>query len=519
MSTTPSPPDSPQDAARSDDALLDITRARQAMAVCDRLPRANVLVVGDVMLDRFVRGRVRRISPEAPIPILAIEGELSMPGGAGNVVRNLAALGARASFAAAVGDDAAGRDLAGLLAEKCAGGARLVEEPGRRTSVKTRYVAGAQHLLRTDFETVAPVSTATVAGLLAAVRELLDDVAVVLVSDYAKGGVTPALLAELFAEAARRGVPVVVDPKGADFSRYHGAALLTPNRAELAAAAGRELDGERDYEAAARGLLAGHGLGAICLTRSEEGLSLYPADGPAVHVRAAGREVFDVSGAGDTVAAVMAAGLAVGADLPLCAWLANVAAGIVVGKIGTAAAHPDELRRAVLRRSGEDADLKILDRERLLETVALWRGLGLSVGFTNGCFDLLHPGHAAMLAGARRECDRLIVGLNTDASVRRLKGPTRPVQDQTSRARMLASLACVDAVTLFDEDTPLELIRAVAPDMLAKGGDYTLDTVVGAEVVTATGGRVVLVPLERGRSTTDIIRRIRKEDDSAPWPA
>ncbi len=503
------PTPSPHDAATAA-ALID---------VCDRLGQARVLVVGDAMLDRFVRGTVRRISPEAPIPILAIEGERAMPGGAGNVVRNLAALGVGTAFVGALGDDPAGGQLTALLSEKAPLGAHLVAEAGRRTSVKTRYVAGGQQLLRTDFETVATVGAATEAALAAAAGALLPAVDVVVVSDYAKGGLTPALLAMLLAAAAGRGLPVVVDPKGADFARYAGAAVITPNRGELAAASGRELVGEADYEQAARALMAAHGLGAVCLTRSEEGLSLYRADGETVHIRTASREVFDVSGAGDTVAAVLAAAIAVGADLPVCAELANLAAGIVVGKVGTAVAHPDELRRAVLRLGGEDEAQKILSRERLLETVALWRNRGLTVGFTNGCFDLLHPGHAAMLAGARKECDRLIVGLNTDASVQRLKGPGRPIQDQASRARLLASLGCVDAVVLFDEDTPLALIRAVAPDMLAKGGDYTLDTVVGATDVMAAGGRVVLVPVEAGTSTTEIIRRIRTEGGSPSWPA
>ena len=478
------------------------------IALCDRLAEARVLVVGDLMLDRFVRGQVRRISPEAPIPILAIEDETAMPGGAGNVVRNLQALGATAACAGVVGDDAAGGELGALLADLAVGGSGLVAESGRRTTVKTRYVAGAQHLLRTDFETVAPLTAAGEASLAARALELLPGVGVLLVSDYGKGGVTPGLLAALMPEAARRGVPVVVDPKGVDFSRYRGATVLTPNRAELAAAAGVALDDEDAYVRAARELICAHDFGAVCVTRSEEGLSLYPADGAPMHIRAAGREVYDVSGAGDTVAAILAAGLALGAPLGLAAVLANIGAGIVVGKVGTAVAHPDELRLAVLRQSGEDAGQKELTRERVAEMAELWRRLGLTVGFTNGCFDLLHPGHAAMLDGARRECDRLIVGLNSDASVRRLKGPTRPVQDQAARARMLASLASVDAVVVFDEDTPLELIRSVRPDVLAKGGDYTLETVVGAEWVLAAGGRVVLVPLTPDRSTTGLIRRI-----------
>lgn len=495
--------------------VSEAVRLSELIDVCDRLQKARVLVLGDIMLDTFVRGRVSRISPEAPIPILAIEDALSMPGGAGNVVRNLVSCGGRAVYAGVVGDDGAGETLRGLLAAFPGPPSRLVVEKGRRTSVKTRYVAGPNHLLRTDFETVAPLSRASEAALAALLPELVAEAAVVMVSDYGKGGVTPGLLAALLAEAGRTGRPVVVDPKGLDYARYRGASVVTPNRAELAAVCRMPLDSEAAYEDAARRLIEAHDFGAVLVTRSEEGLSLYPAGGAASHIRAAGREVFDVSGAGDTVAALFAAGLAVGAPLPVCATLANIGAGIVVGKVGTAVVHPDELRQAVLRREGEDARQKELSKERLLETVALWRKLGLSVGFTNGCFDLLHPGHASVLARARAKCDRLIVGLNTDASVKRLKGPARPVQDQAARARMLASLASVDAVVLFDEDTPLDLIRAVRPDMLAKGGDYTVDTVVGADVVLAYGGKVELIDLEGEASTTDIIRRIRQTDPPA----
>jgi len=486
----------------------ETARLSELLDVCDRLGTARVLVVGDIMLDRFVRGKVSRISPEAPIPILAIEDEIVMLGGAGNVVRNLASLGARAVFAGVLGDDAAGATLRDLLAGFPGQPSRLVVEPGRRTSVKTRYVAGPTHLLRTDFETIAPLGRDSEQALIGQLPELVADVSVVMVSDYGKGGVTPGLLAALMAAAARAGVPVVVDPKGLDYARYRGASVITPNRVELAAVVRAPLGDEAAYEAAARALIADYDVGAVLVTRSEEGMSLFPAGEEAVHIRAAGREVFDVSGAGDTVAAILAAGLAVHAPLALCAALANIGAGIVVGKVGTAVVHPDELRQALLRREGDDARQKELSRERLLETVALWRKLGLSVGFTNGCFDLLHPGHAAMLAKSRQECDRLIVGLNTDASVRRLKGPTRPVQDQVARSRMLASLSSVDAVVLFDEDTPEDLIRAVKPDMLAKGGDYTPETVVGADIVRAAGGRVVLIDLEPLASTTDIIRRI-----------
>ncbi|WP_300156673.1 D-glycero-beta-D-manno-heptose 1-phosphate adenylyltransferase [Solidesulfovibrio sp.] len=491
----------------------------ELISLCDRLGQARVLVVGDAMLDRFVRGRVERISPEAPVPVLSVSEESDMPGGAGNVIRNLATLGVAAGFVAAVGDDEAGRTLDGLLAAYPAVDARLAVEPGRPTTQKTRFIAGHNHLLRTDRETLAPVVAVTVQGVLEHLRELVPRYPVIMVSDYGKGLLTPEVLAGVMELAAAHGARVVVDPKGADFSRYRGATVITPNRAELAAATGLRLTDGAAYAAAARRVIDATGVDTVLVTRSEEGLSIYPADGPARHIRAESADVFDVSGAGDTLAAILCAGLSLGAPLPLCARLANIGAGVVIRKVGTAVVHPEELRRGVLAGSGTGGDDKVVSRERLLERVALWRSQGLRVGFTNGCFDLLHPGHALMLSRTRELCDRLVVGLNTDASVRRLKGPSRPVQSEEARAGMLASLSPVDAVTLFNEDTPLELIRVVRPDVLAKGGDYTLETVVGADVVTAYGGRVALIDLEPAASTTDIIARILRTSSGGDAPA
>ena len=490
----------------------------ELIALCDRLGQARVLVVGDAMLDRFVRGKVERISPEAPIPVLSVTEENDMPGGAGNVVRNLAALGVAAGFVAATGDDAPGQALAELLAAAPGVTARLVVEPGRPTTLKTRFIAGHNHLLRTDRETLAPIAPATAQALLAHLEALAPDYPVFMVSDYGKGVLTPEVLAGTMALAKALGARVVVDPKGADFSRYRGASVITPNRAELAAATGMRLTDEASYVTAARRVIDACGADAVCVTRSEEGLSIFSADGSARHIRAESADVFDVSGAGDTLAAILCAGLSLGAPLSLCARLANIGAGVVIRKVGTAVAHPDELRRGVLSRAGAGGDDKVVSRERLLERVALWRGQGLRVGFTNGCFDLLHPGHALMLARTKELCDRLVVGVNTDASVRRLKGPSRPVQNEQARAGMLASLSPVDAVTLFGEDTPLELIRAVRPDVLAKGGDYTLETVVGADVVQAYGGRVALIDLEPAASTTDIISRILRTSQQRGTP-
>ena len=478
------------------------------VALCQRLAQARILVVGDIMLDRFVRGKVERISPEAPIPVLVVAGETSMLGGAGNVVRNLATLGASVLFAGVVGDDPAGEALLRLLEGYPNVQSALVTEQGRQTSVKTRFVAGANHLLRTDSETLAPVTARSVALLLERLREFVAGVSLVMVSDYGKGVLTPDLLAALLDLAAASGVPVVVDPKGTDYTRYRGASIITPNRAELAAAARMTLGDEAAYVAAAKTVRETCAAQAVLVTRGEEGLSIYPAGGECRHIRATSQEVFDVSGAGDTVAAILSAGLAVGAPLVPSAIVANIGAGIVVRKLGTAVVYPDELLLGVRQYLGKAPELQALSFDQAMEKVRRWRSQGLSIGFTNGCFDLLHDGHVTLLAKARAECDRLIVGLNTDASIRRLKGPLRPVQNQEARARVLHSLAAVDAVVFFDEDTPIDLIRAIAPDILVKGGDYTFETVVGADCVTAHGGRVVLIELEPGNSTTDIIRRI-----------
>lgn len=500
----------PSGSADWKDTMLATDGFSNLIDLCERLCQARVLVVGDIMLDQFVRGKVERVSPEAPIPILAIIDEISMLGGAGNVVRNLATLGATVVFAGVVGDDPAGETIRDLLGSYANVQSRLTVEPGRRTSVKTRFVAGPAHLLRTDRETLAPVSLESRQALLAHLREAIPQVSAVMVSDYGKGTLTPDLLHSLMDIAAAHQVQVVVDPKGTDYSRYRGASIITPNRTELAAAAGVQLVDESSYEVAARKILATCNADAVLVTRSEEGLSIYAAAGGNHHIRATGQEVFDVSGAGDTVAAILSAGLAIGAPLPACACVANVGAGIVVRKVGTAVVHPEELRQGVVQHLVAEPSPQALSLERIVECVRLWRSMGLSIGFTNGCFDLLHQGHATMLAKARRECDRLIVGLNSDASIGRLKGPLRPVQNEEARSRLLASLTAVDAVVLFHEDTPLEVIRAIWPDVLFKGADYALKDVVGADIVQAHGGRVMLIDLEPDCSTTDIIHRILK---------
>jgi D-beta-D-heptose 7-phosphate kinase/D-beta-D-heptose 1-phosphate adenosyltransferase len=495
----------------------DVVRG-DLISLIDRLRDGRVLCIGDVMLDRYVYGDVDRISPEAPVPVCRVTDEAMMLGGAGNVARNLAALGAGVDFVSVVGDDAAGADIRRLLGELGdlgSVGIELIVDSTRPTTIKERFVAGPQQLLRVDRESDLPVEPAIAGQVFDAARRALGNVQAIVISDYGKGVLADDALAALIAAASDAGCAIIVDPKGTDFARYHGADVVTPNQRELSAASQMPTDDDDGVVAAARMLVAGCGIGHVLATRSRDGMTLVSAEG-ADHFAAEAREVFDVSGAGDTVVAALAAGLAAGINLSDAARLANVAAGIVVGKIGTAVVYPADIAEQLLRSDARlDGMRKWLEFEDALERIKAWRGRGETVGFTNGCFDLLHPGHVALLSSARAACDRLVVALNSDASVRRLKGDDRPVQDEASRAAVMGSLASVDLVMLFEDDTPLRLIEAILPDVLVKGADYAVDEVVGGDIVTANGGRVMLVDLEKGHSTTNTIGRMAGRDGSA----
>lgn len=484
-----------------------------SLRLIDWLPQLDgvaVSCVGDVMLDRYVYGEVERISPEAPIPVLRVARQAVTVGGAGNVARNLAALGVRTSLFGAVGEDDAGREVATVLAGEGAVTAVLAKQPGRPTTVKTRFIAGSQQLLRADEEQSGGLSEEIRDEIAAAARDVLADggFSAQVLSDYGKGVLAGEVVAAVIEAAHAAGLPVIVDPKGTDFARYRGADLLTPNRKELHEATRMPVDDDEAIVAAARDLVGRCGVRAVLVTRGRDGMTLVVDEGDPVHLPALAREVFDVSGAGDTVVATVAAGLGAGMSLADAAQLANVAAGIVVGKVGTAVVRRDELADALGGSIGLAG--RILSRPDLADRVAQWRARGLTVGFTNGCFDLVHPGHVSLIEQASAVCDRLVVAINSDASVRRLKGEGRPVQDESARARVLASFAAVDAVTVFDEDTPLELIAAILPDILVKGADYAVDQVVGGDVVTANGGKVVLASLVDGFSTTRTISRMAR---------
>jgi D-beta-D-heptose 7-phosphate kinase/D-beta-D-heptose 1-phosphate adenosyltransferase len=497
MTTPPNLPD-PTGATGSAHAEL--------LASVKRLARTNVTVIGDAMLDQYVYGEATRISPEAPIPVISVEREVAMPGGAGNVVRNLTALGVAVAFVAVVGDDQAGSDLTALIGGQPNVEPWLIVEGGRSTTMKTRYIAQGQQLLRADREVDSPLHPKLADRLLRIARDTITATSITVLSDYAKGTLGGDIAQRIIEAAHQIGRRVIVDPKGPDFSRYTGADVITPNRRELAIAVGRKLTGEAELMAAAAELRDAHGFGAVLVTRAEDGMSLLDRHG-IIHFPAEAAEVFDVSGAGDTVVATLAAGMAAGLDLRIAVRLANLAAGVVVGKVGTAVAREADLLAALSPEGG--ALRKIVSAETAADYVERWRRKGWRIGFTNGCFDLLHPGHIHLLEQARAQCDRLVVGLNSDASVGRLKGASRPIQAEAARAAVLASIAATDLVCIFDEDTPERLIEQVQPDVLVKGADYALDDVVGAELVRARGGAVYLAELLDGYSTSATVAKVK----------
>lgn len=459
----------------------------------------RVLVAGDVMLDRYWSGATERVSPEAPVPVVQVAGIEERPGGAANVAVNLASLGAAPTLLGLVGTDPEARRL-GALVEELGIGNGLIARAEAPTVTKLRVLSRHQQLIRLDFE--RGFGSAAAHALAERFAAALPGHAVAIASDYGKGAL--AEMPRLTAAARAAGIALLVDPKGRDFTRYRGAWALTPNRAEFEAVVGACAD---EAELAARGerLRAELGLGALLVTRGEEGMTLIEAGAPALHLPASAREVADVTGAGDTVIAVFAAGVASGLAPAAAAAIANVAAGIVVGRVGAASVTPVELKLA-LHAHGRGP----VDEATLLALVAEARRRGERVVMTNGCFDLLHAGHARYLAEARALGDRLIVAVNDDASVRRLKGAGRPVVPLEDRMAMLAALADVDWVVPFGEDTPARLIAAVAPDVLVKGGDYRPEEIAGAEAVRRGGGEVKVLPLLAGRSTSELIERIRK---------
>jgi D-beta-D-heptose 7-phosphate kinase/D-beta-D-heptose 1-phosphate adenosyltransferase len=486
------------------------------VALVNELGRPTVVVVGDLMLDRYVFGRVARISPEAPIQVLRVQREEERPGGAASVAANLHALGADVRVIGFTGEDGAGRRLRQLLAEDDVDVRGLVAVAGRSTTLKTRMVAGRaaghQQILRVDREDDGPFDTDAEDRLLAACTAELEGAHCVVLSDYAKGVLSPRVTARIIELARERELPVVVDPKGLEYGKYQGATVVTPNRKEAREATGIELTGREAISDACRDLLDLAGVEAVVITLDKDGMALVDRQGQERVVPTTPREVYDVSGAGDVVTAVLGLALGDGRSLFEAVLLANVAAGVECGKVGAVPVTRDEVLQAL--GAVPEALHSVLTIDELLHALEPIRRAGREIVFTNGCFDILHAGHVRYLQAARRLGQVLVVGLNDDASVKRLKGPERPLNAQDDRAELLASLSCVDFVVLFGEDTPYELISQVRPDVLVKGEDWRDKGVVGSEIVEGAGGRVVLVPMLEGRSTTGLVDKIRANDDA-----
>ena len=481
-------------------------------ALAQAISGRTVLCIGDIMLDEFVYGEVSRISPEAPTPVIVAQRSEIHIGGAGNVARNVASLGARCIFVGLVGKDDAGARLKTALDELAAIEHVLVCDPSRPTTRKVRFVSEhfSTHMLRADWEQSLPASDEVETKLIEAILPGIARADIVLLSDYAKGVLTARVIRHTIDAAKKLGKPVIVDPKSLNWAIYRGATLLTPNRKEFAEATRSRADTPQSIVDASEDVMRLADCEAILVTQGEHGMTLVARGGEAVHVPAFPVKVRDVSGAGDTVAAALAVSRAAGADWDTALRMANAAAAVAVGKQGTASVSAAELRRKILPHATLVAEEKIvLEPDTLDAQLAEWRRQGRRVGFTNGCFDILHPGHVKVLTAARAACDRLIVGLNSDASVRRLKGAERPVQDERARAEVLAALEAVDLVVIFEEDTPIDLIRRIKPGVLVKGGDYTREQVVGHEIVEEAGGMVVLVDILQGFSTTALVHRAR----------
>ncbi len=480
---------------------------KAAESIFTRAKGVRALVVGDLMLDEYLWGKAERISPEAPVQVVDVRREDLRLGGAGNVVNNLAAYGCAVSICSVIGGDENGTHLRHVFTGKGVDVSGVFEDAMRMTSKKTRVLASNQQIVRIDRESRESISSHLEDQILAYLRDPARGWDIILISDYGKGVLTPRVIEGVVEAARERGVRVVVDPKGSDYTKYRGADIITPNRKEAEVASRIPIVDAASLEKAAAALLKEGGYRAVLITRSSEGMSLFLRDGGEVHIPTVAREVYDVTGAGDTVVATLGVGLACGLRFEEAARLANAAAGIAVGKVGTSTVSPEEIIGSI-RHEHPDSDIKIKNLDALASIIEGEKRKGKKIAFTNGCFDLLHVGHVKYLQKASGYGDLLVLGLNSDDSVRRLKGEKRPLIGQDERAHILAALDCVDYVVIFEEDTPIKLLETLRPHVLVKGGDYTPDRVVGKDLVESYGGRVELVEFVDGRSTTNIIEKI-----------
>jgi D-beta-D-heptose 7-phosphate kinase/D-beta-D-heptose 1-phosphate adenosyltransferase len=467
----------------------------------------HIIVIGDIILDRYFWGEVERISPEAPIPVVKITHKSQRLGGAGNVAMNLSGLKCPTFLLAVCGKDRQGEYLATILKQEGVDH-QLVLASNQPTTTKTRIIGQGQQLLRLDEEKSTTISKKIEDKLFLQFETRLPMAQAVILSDYGKGIFNGEFAQKIIRSCKAKKIPVFVDPKGNNWKRYHGADCITPNEAELSQVAPFDRDNDTDFSANARKILTDFELAHLLVTRGAKGMSLFNLKQESVHIPTKAQEVFDVSGAGDTVIATLGAGRACGLSMEAAARLANTAAGVVVGKLGTHAISALELKQALIGKDITGTD-KIVGHDQAAEISERWRKEGKKIVFTNGCFDILHIGHMKILRTACGQGNKLIVGLNSDASIKRLKGESRPMMSEEERASLLSNIECVDLVVLFEEDTPLELIKRIKPDVLVKGGDWSLDQVVGRSEVESWGGRVHIVGLLEGISTTSVIEKMK----------
>lgn len=476
--------------------------------ILDKFSHQHLLVLGDVMLDRYILGETHRISPEAPIPVFHQKHVNNRLGGAGNVVRSLRALGAKASIISVVGQDPEAELVHSLFADQEVNTCSLIKDADRKTSLKTRYVAHNQQLMRVDCEETHDITCDIEKSVMTTLEHLIPEIHGVILSDYAKGFLTDALCAKVINVCRHHNLPVFVDPKAQSFKKYAGATWITPNRHELITASKETLHTDEDFKHVCRRLIKECDFQGILATRSEQGMSVI-TDDLCHHLKAQVLDVFDVSGAGDTVLALFSLSLTAGAPAPFAADISNHGAGVVVAKSGTATVTPAELLA-----HKDTRPFKIKEKYGSLayiqEKIFEWRRHSLTIGFTNGCFDILHPGHILLLQNAKKRCDRLIVAINSDDSIKRLKGPERPIHDLSHRAQVLQALGCVDAIVAFEEDTPLQLLLELKPHVLFKGADYAMDQVIGAQEIQNWGGWVELLDLMPGHSTTLTVKKLKR---------
>ncbi len=473
----------------------------------DSKERPKVLVVGDLILDEYLWGGVTRISPEAPVPVLETKSENLSLGGAANVANNLAALGCEVTLIGAIGQDEKGDRLLELIKERgihTEGIFRFVHRP---TTSKMRIIAHNQQILRIDKEDNRPITEETEKKIIKFTDQILPEMDGVIVSDYQKGVLTEKVIKNLVHRAQKAKKKVIVDPKSADFSLYKGATVLTPNQKEVERSVPIKVNSLEDLERAAEYLLSLTRADALLVTRGKDGMTLYKNKEKPTAIPTEAKEVFDVTGAGDTVVSVFGMAVFVGFDFEEAAWLSNMAASIVVGKVGTAAVTLNEINE-FLQEEMFRTSHTLLRLEELKKLVSLAKSTGKTVVFTNGCFDIIHGGHIEFLQKAKAKGDLLVVGLNSDASVRAIKGDGRPIKTQKERADILSALRYVDYITIFDETTPKQLISEIRPDILVKGNDYAIDEVVGREIVEGYGARVELIPIVKGLSTTKTVEKI-----------